>query len=259
MKKVFRIWRRLSVMNIETVFSNRLDAMTFLAGKIIRFLFFLALIFALFRNNQTFLGYDKYEFLLIFLTFNIVDLLTQIFFRGVYFFPEQVVKGNFDFTLSKPIGPLFWVLARLDALDTLFIIPIIGLAIYAFAHISGITIIGFILYLVYMVIGVSISTSFHILSAAFTIHSPDNNGFIWFYREIFGMSRFPEETFSGALRVFFTFVVPAFIIATYPVKVLLGRLSLPFALLAIAYSAVFLSFSYLLWRWSLKKYSSASS
>lgn len=259
MKQVFRIWKQLSIMNIATIFSNRLDAVTFLAGKLIRFFFFLALVFALFRNNQTFLGYDKYEFLLIFLTFNIIDLLTQIFLRGVYFFPEQVIKGNFDFTLSKPIAPLFWVLARLDALDTIFIIPVISLAVYAFAHISGITIIGCVLYLVYILIGVSISAAFHILSAAFTIHSPDNNGFIWLYREIFGMSRFPEETFSGALRVFFTFVIPAFIIATYPVKILLGRLSLPLALLAIVYSATFLSISYGIWRWSLKKYSSASS
>jgi ABC-2 type transport system permease protein len=259
MRRLLRIWKRLSIMNASTVFSNRLDAITFLLGKILRFLFFLALVFALFRNNQTFLGYDKYEFLLVFLTFNVVDLSAQILFRGVYFFPEQVLKGNFDFALSKPIGPLFWVLARLDPLDSIFVVPIIVMTVVVMFHVSGITILSLILYLLYLLIGVSISTSFHILSAAFTIHSPDSNGFIWFYREVFGMSRFPEETFSGALRLFFTFIIPAFIIASYPVKILLGRLSLPLALLAVAYAIIFLGATYLLWLWSLKKYSSASS
>lgn len=246
-------------MTASTLLSNRIDFVTFLSGKIIRFLFFLALIFSLFVNTSSFLGYNKWEFVLVFLTFNLVDLFTQIFFRGVYFFPEQVLKGNFDYSLVKPMNPLFAALGRLDPLDTIFVTPIIGLTVYTIIQIPGITFLNLIFYIAFLVFGVMISTSFHILSAASTIHSPDNNGFIWAYREIFGMSRFPEETFSGLLRTFFTFVIPAFIIATYPVKILLGKLEWQFAVLAILYSIIFLGISLLIWHLSLKKYSSASS
>ncbi len=246
-------------MTANTLLSNRFDALMFLIGKVLRFLFFLSLIWALFQDTSNFLGYDRWEFILIFLTFNVVDLMAQVLFRGVYFFPEQVIKGNFDFSLVKPMSSLFAALARLDPLDTLFIAPIFGFTIYAIFQIPDLTFVRVVSYVFFLIFGVAISTSFHVISAATTIHYPDNNGFIWAYREIFGLSRFPQETFPTMLRTVFTFVVPAFIIATYPVKVLLGRLSLPYALLGALYGIVFFGASLLLWRWSLKKYSSASS
>lgn len=259
MIRYLKIWKRLATLMIATMFSNRIDSSSYLLGKILRFLFFVAFILALFRENTTFLGYDTNEFLLVFFTFNIVDLLSQILYRGVYFFPDDVRKGIFDFSLVKPVNPLFAAMVRLDILDLFFITPVIGATIYAMAQMEGITALNVLFYVVFLVIGLIIGTAFHVLSAAFTIQSPDNNGFIWFYREVFGISRFPEETFSGLLRGFFTFVIPAFIVATYPVKVLLGELGLSSAILGILYAIIFFGTSLLIWRWSLKKYSSASS
>ncbi len=261
MRKYFKIWKQLTNCAVSSYLSNRLDSFCYFLGKLVRFGFFLLLIISIFRFTNELAGYSKYEVILFFLTFNLVDVLAQAFFRGIYLFREDIRKGNFDYILTKPVNPLFYSLTRLtDILDIIFLLPIIILIIYtAFKLKIVLSILNISAYIFFVVLGVLIIVGIHIVSACITIWTVEGENFIWVYREAMTVGRFPPEILSSFMQFIFTFVMPVIIIVAFPVKAFLGILSLSWMLIALFYTFIFFMGSLWLWRISLKKYSSASS
>lgn len=261
MYKYWRVWKQLSNLAISSYLSNRIDSVSYFIGKLIRFGFFLLLIFSIFRFTNSLAGYSKYEIILFFLTFNFIDVFAQAFFRGIYLFKNDIRRGNFDYVISKPINPLFYSLTRLtDILDILFLIPIIILIIYTIAKLNIlITLIIIVKYLFFLCLGLIIVLGIHILSASITIWTMESENFIWFYRESITIGRFPPEIFPPTLQFIFTFLMPIVIIVAFPTKALLNNLTLSWSIIAILYAFAFFIIALLLWQISLKHYSSASS
>jgi ABC-2 type transport system permease protein len=259
--KYFKIWKQLSALAIGTYLSNRVDSLSFFLGKLVRFGFFWLFIVSIFNFTDLMAGYNKYEVLLFFLIFNLADVLPQAFFRGIYLFRNDIRLGSFDFVLSKPVNPLFYSMTRLtDILDSLFLVPIIALIIFVLAKLSyAITLGPLLLFLLLFLAGQLIVASFHVLSAVITVYTTESENFIWLYRDMLIIGRFPPEVFSGTIQLIFTFAAPAIIMIGFPVKALLGSLSLPWVMVALLYAAGFAAGSYWLWQRALKHYQSASS
>jgi ABC-2 type transport system permease protein len=69
----------------------------------------------------------------------------------------------------------------------------------------------------------------------------------------------PDEAFQGFFRAFFTFAIPMLLVVNVPVRVLLNRLASPgqmFLLLGVG--CVCFVVSELFWRFSIRRYTSAS-
>ena len=261
MRKYFCVWKKLAVLAIGSYLSNRIDAVSFFIGKIIRFSFFLLLIITIFQLTPTLAGYTKYEVILFFMTYNLVDTLPQALFRGIYLFRDDIRKGNFDFILTKPINPLFYSFTRLtDILDIIFLIPIIAILIYTIFKLAVvITLTKILAYLGLIIVGQLIFFGMNIISMCITIRTLESENIILLYRYSFALGQYPPEVFSKAIQFFYTFLIPVMIIIAFPAKALLGRLSLAWGLFALVYALVFFMFSLVLWRFSLKRYQSASS
>ncbi len=261
LNKYWRTWRQLSNCAISSYLSNRVDSSSFFIGKLVRFVFFLVLILSIFNHTDLMAGYGKYEVILFFLTFNLIDVIPQALFRGIYLFREDVRKGNFDFILSKPINPLFYSLTRLtDVLDTIFLLPVIALLVYVVFQIpGGVEFSNLFAYILFLLLGLIIVVAIHIISACITIWTLESGNFIWFYRESMTIGRFPPEILSSTVQLLFTFIMPIILIVGFPAKILLGALSFKWALFGAIYTFLFLAFSLWFWQVSLKKYSSASS
>lgn len=261
MKKYIRVWKQLTNCAVSSYLTNRIDSATYFIGKLIRFGFFILLIFSIFRFTDNLAGYSKYEAMLFFLTFNLVDVGAQAFLRGIYMFREDVRRGNFDYVISKPVNSLFYSLTKLtDILDILFLVPIITLIIFTVWKLQmAITFLNLALYLFLVFTGLLIILGIHIISAAVTVWTEESENLIWLYRETMTIGRFPPEIFSPAIQIIFTFVLPIIIVVGFPAKALLGLLNWPWIIFACVYAIAFFSLSVLLWKWSLKRYSSASS
>lgn len=261
MSSYITIWLRFAQLSTAHFLSNRIDSFCYLIGKIVRFGFYILLIFALYAHTDIVAGYGPYELLLFFLVYNILDLLTQTFFRGLYIFKNIVRQGTFDFMLVKPINLLFHIMSRLiDPLDVIFLIPIIALLVWNISMLSvPISIMSVLSFLFFLLIGFLILTGFHILCAAFIVVFVDADNAIWTYRYLLTLGRFPPEIFSPAFALFFTLAVPVFVVTAFPAKALLGLLSPFWGILALVIAAVFFLVSLWLWNMSLKHYSSASS
>lgn len=261
MKKYPRIWLQLLKNSFASTLSNRIDSASYFIGKLIRFAFFWLLIVSIFRITETFAGYDKYQVLFFFLTFNLVDLIGQIFFRGIYLFSSEVRKGSFDFSLVKPVSSLFLAMSRLiDLLDIICLVPILGLMAYTLLHLPiTITVTGLSLYGFFIILASGITLSFHVIIAAATIWSFENEHFIWLYRETMTLGRLPPDILPATLQLVLTYIVPIVIMVAYPVNGLFGIIHTKEVLMAIGITTTFLCLSLIIWNRALRTYSSASS
>jgi len=95
-------------------------------------LFFFAFLLPVLGKTGGVASYNGNQSYFFFLTFYFVSSFSQMLFRGVYTFRPQVVSGNFDLILSKPLNPLFRViLGGMDPIDLVMIPPLLVILILA--------------------------------------------------------------------------------------------------------------------------------
>lgn len=253
------VWYTIAQYAFAETFLNRWTSALFLLGKTIRFgmlLFFLTFIK---QSVQVFAGYTPDQIVVFFLTYQFIDTLAQMIYRGVYEFSWKVRSGDLDFYLGKPINPLFRILTgKPDIIDVFFFIPTTIFSIYLIRDTlftaSAETLLGYGLLLLN---GLLIATAFHILILAIGIISVQVDNVVMLYRDINTMTRFPVSIYTEPVRTLLLFAVPVGLMNTIPAEVLLNRpLSVTIAL-ACAFGLFFFFFSLRIWAWAIKRYTGA--
>lgn len=258
-KKSLRLFLLYSKYSLKTIFQSRFGVILLTLGKAIRFLFLLGLIYIVFSKTRVVEGYSLNQMIIFFLTFNIIDTVSQLLFREVYRFRPQVVSGSFDLILLKPHHPFLRILVGgVDFLDLIMLIPYILLTIYFVLQlpISNFNLPSSILYLLLMINSLFIAAAFHIAVLALAILTTDVDHTIMIYRDLTNLGRFPIDIYREPIRGIFTFIIPVAVMMTFPVKALFNLLSLPTILLSFILSVIALFGSYNLWNAALKKYQS---
>jgi ABC-2 type transport system permease protein len=257
LKKHFSYWLKTASLTFQSLTATRPASLMFIAGKFIRFFFFIWFLVVLGDRVQKVAGYTLTQLIMFFLVFNIFDLFGQLFFRGIYHFRGDVISGKFDFNLAKPINPLFQALVRhTDFLDIpLFIVVLVffikQLLNYTLANI-------FLLFLV-SIGAVILITAFHIIVASIGVLTTEVDHTIMVYRDLSTMARFPIDIYTDAIRALLTFVIPIAIVFTFPAKALMALLSPGWIAFSLIFSLFIFWLSLKLWQYSLTQYSSASS
>lgn len=259
MEYYFRIWLRMTLSSFQTALISRLSAFIFTFGKSLRFVFFMLVVILVVTRTQSLAGYTLKQSLIFFLTYNVIDTLTQLLFRDVYRFRPKVVSGEFDYTLLKPVNPLFTVLfGGADPLDLIMLIPYLGLLGYLMfqIHPSAAAVANFFILTLNAFL---IATAFHIFVLALGIITTEIDHAVMIYRDITSMARFPVDIYREPLRAFITFIIPIGVMMTYPPKALFGLLSSPLIFLSLTIGITFMYLSLQLWYKALQQYTSASS
>ncbi|MBU0576132.1 ABC transporter permease [Patescibacteria group bacterium] len=264
MKKIktyFKVWRLNASNTIQELLVNRATHLLFFMGKMIKLSMSLLFLFLIKEQVAQFANYTTDQVIVFFLTYQFIDVLAQVFFRGVYLFRDRIIRGNFDFMLLRPINPLFQALTdHPDINDTIFLIPTTILSIYIASTLNiHITINSLTLYFLLLINAFLIAAALHILVLVAGILTKDTEGFIWMYRDMIQFARFPVTVYLEPLRSILFFIIPVGMMITIPSEVLLNlkpTYSIGVAF-AIGLGSIILSLR--LWKWSLKKYSSASS
>src|SRR6266853_914301 len=160
----FRIWKRLAVMSFKIQTSHPLSSSGYLLGKFIRIAFFLVFLVAIFKHTQALAGYSLEEAALFFLTFNSVDILAQLFFRGIYGIRGLIREGDFDYFLIQPFNVLYRVAFNtVDFLDVVTVIPVFVITYHVLKRIPGGILPGrLMLYLFLCLNGMLIALAIHI-------------------------------------------------------------------------------------------------
>ncbi len=255
--KIFWLY---STFSARTAFQHRIGVVSFLSGKLLRFLFSLLFIFFLVSRTKLFAGYSLNQTLIFFLTFNLIDSAAQLLFREVYRFRPLVINGELDGVLLKPYHPFLRVLiGGVDILDTITIIPFFALLIYFILQIPHITFLNTLLYSGYLINGILLAAGFHIIILSIGVLTTEVDNITLIYRDFTKMVSLPIDMYKEPLRSFLMFGIPVGIMIALPSKVLFGLLTLNLFVISMMISAVFISFSMYLWNMALKKYQSVGS
>lgn len=259
--RYWRIWIRMAAMSLQVQLSYRWGSLGFLIGKLIRLLFFFAFVAAVFQHTDSMAGYSLVETALFFLTFNLVDMTAQIFFRGMYGARRAISEGDFDFYLIQPCSPLFrMACSMVDFLDIITIIPVFIMMGMVFSRLpAGLGWPRYAAYLLLTLNGVSIAMAIHIFVGGVAVRTQELENTIWIYRDIMFMGKFPVDIYGTAARWMLTLVIPIAVMCTFPAKALLGLLSPAWAAYAFGFNILLLACARLFWRGSVARYTSSSS
>lgn len=241
------------------VLINKFGALVILTGKILRFAFFMAFIVFLLKGTQNLAGYNMTQTIFFFLTFNLVDVLSQFLFREVYRFRPLVVSGGFDLVLTKPISPLFRsLMGGADILD-FFTIPPLIFAVVVIGRSLGPTLAASSYYVLLVINGLILATAFHIVVISLGIITLEIDHTIMIYRDLTNLGRFPIDIYKEPLRGILTYLIPVGVMITLPAKALMGLVGPGGVIVSFAIGLGALYLANRLWGYALKKYTSASS
>jgi ABC-2 type transport system permease protein len=255
----FRVWRRLAVMSFLVQAESFVSSFGYLIGKFVRIGFFLFFLFSIFRHTDSIAGYSIQEIALFFITFNVVDIIAQLFFRGIYGVRSLIREGDFDYFLIQPINTLFRVAFHsVDFLDVITALPVLGLAGYII-HQLHVQPIHIVLYALLAINGFFIAFAIHIAVAAMAVLTQELENTIWIYRDLMTLGRFPSDIYSAPMQNILTFIVPIAVMISFPAKACLGKLSLFWIMQAFLMAMTSLALSLYFWHFSTRRYTSVSS
>lgn len=260
-KTYFNVWKIFGFNALQETLVNRGSNILFMIGKILRFSFSLVFLFLIKSTVDNFAGYTSDQMIVFFLTYQLIDLISQVFYRGTYVFSNEVRSGSFDAYLTKPINPLFRALTgKPDINDAIFMIPSLTVSFYIFSRLDIlVTWYSIIWYAILVINGLLIVTAINILILTIGILTTETEGIIWIYRDLNSMGRFPIGMYMQPLRFALFFIIPIGMMITIPTEVLLGvkpSFSISITIL-VGIGSLLLSIK--LWNWALKKYSGVGS
>ncbi len=215
-----------------------------------------------FQSNRNIGGWEFEQALVIQGIYTIMNGITNTWFNpNLTEIVKHVREGTLDFVLLKPIDSQFYIsLKKITPSGILEIILGICLLSYC-VRINQVNLNLSVLTLCLITIICSI---FILYSLWFFISTTT----IWFVktwnatevlRSFLYIGRFPLNSFSFSLRIFFSVFIPIAFITTIPSEVFLGLSQFWKILLEILVSMVFLITSRKFWLFALRYYSSASS
>jgi ABC-2 type transport system permease protein len=255
MKKALKIFWLFSKYSFKTTWQQPMGVFLFIIGKLVRFsVLFLFLVF-LFKRTRVFIGYSASEALIFFLTFNLIDTATQLFFREVYRFRQLVVSAELDTILVKPYHPFLRVLlGGIDYLDAFVLLIYFWLLVFYLGQLQGE--VNYSWYALLLINSFLIGLGFHILVLALGILTTEVDHTIMIYRDATRLGAFPIDIYQEPVKSFFTFLIPVGVMMTFPVKGLLNLLSWPLLIISLFSGIGILIISLSVWRLALKKYQS---
>ena len=257
LRKYALVWLKTSALSLETILTTKAASLMYLSGKFIRFFFFLWFLLRLGEQIEKVSGFDIDQLVTFFLVFNLFDLIGQIFFRGVYWFRQEIVTGEFDLILLKPIGTLFQIMTkRTDVLDIPLFLLVVGMLV---KRNLDLTLKQGLVFAVMATASFVLIMAIHVLVVSIGVLTTEVDHTIMIYRDLSSMARVPIDIYIRPIQALLTFVAPIAVIMTFPAKALMGILTWRWSVFGLIIASLFFTFVWRFWRYALSQYSSASS
>ncbi len=263
MRRALKIYRILTIQNLKRLMEYKADFLTGAVSFLIDQAIGIAFIFIIFSQIPQLAGFSFEQIVFIYgfsqIPKGLDHLLTDNLWCVGYFI---VRKGDFDKYLTRPINPLFHVIAETFQVDAIGELVVgVGLICYSAPNaglcITPLSMTLFVLSVPFCTLiytAIKISTS----ALAFRIKS---SGYI--IQMVYGMNEFakyPTTIYSNVIRLFVTYVIPFALTGYYPVLYLITGEDPLFNIGGVVIiSVLFFALSLMVWNQGLKAYESAGS
>ncbi|GIK39717.1 MAG: ABC transporter permease [Chloroflexota bacterium] len=172
----------------------------------------------------------------------------------------EVWSGRLDFTLLRPVDIQFLASLRywrpLALVDLALGMVVLGLALRQLG--LTLTLVQLLTFGLTLLAAVAILYAILLAFTGLVFWSP---GFLftWVFDAFFQMARYPVGLYPGWLRLILTWIIPVGLMTTVPAQALTGALSGQMLFGSLALAGVLLCGASALFRFGLRRYSSASS
>ena len=223
----------------------------------------LCFVSVLFSQTKSIGSWTKWQMVLLVGASNFIQQLYQAFFlTNCTNLSELVRTGKMDFLLLLPVNTRFLVSLRVVDLGA-FVNALFAVCVMVFAtmklhlHPNLGQLAGFA---ALCLVGILIHYSLMFILATICFWTVRAQGIVWGYYNLFNIARMPDEAFRGAFKAVFTFALPVLLVSNVPVRVLAGKIYSPSAwLLLLGVGAAWAIAAEWFWRFSIRRYTSASS
>jgi len=253
------LWRNSLVREM----TFKINFLLWIFVEVLWFALQLSFIGVLYLHTDDIAGWSKWQVVLLMGASHFIQQLFQAFFLiNCTNLSELVRTGKLDFLLMLPVNTRFIVSVRQMDLGA-FVNAAIAVAVmfYAANQLALAPSVGLVLgFLVLCAAGIIIHYSLMFLLATISFWSVKAQGIVWAYYNLFNIARLPDAAFKGLFKVFFTFAIPMLLVSNVPAKLLVRKLGSPLEMLLLLGMAVIcLTISEAGWRFSVRRYTSASS
>ena len=216
----------------------------------------------LFSQTRTIGTWTVWQVVLLTGASNFIQEVYQAFFLvNCTNLSELVRTGKMDFLLLLPVNTRFLVSTRQVDIPS-FANAAFAACVMFFAagklhlHPTAAQLLGFA---ALCVVGLVVHYSLMFMLASVSFWTVRAQGIVWGYYNLFNIARLPDEAFHGVFKAVFTFALPVLLVSNVPVRTLTNRLESPVAWLTlIGLGIVWALISEWFWRFSIRRYTSAS-
>ena len=262
LRKYFKVYKKFLHTSLASELEYKTNILIDLITAILSLIGSIFLLTIFFQNNGFIGGWEFKQALIIQGIYTILNGITNTWFNpNLTEIVKHIREGTLDFVLLKPIDSQFYISLK-KITPSGFLEITLGFCLLAYCiRINQIDFNLSFLTLCFITIICSICILYSIW---FFISTTT----IWFVktwnatevlRSFLYIGRFPLNSFSFSLRIFFSVFIPIAFITTIPSEVFLGISTLWKVLLEIIVAMIFFKTSRKFWLFALKSYSSASS
>ena len=262
LRKYLKVYKKFLHTSLASELEYKTNILIDIITAILSLIGSIFLLSIFFQNNSSVGGWEFEQALIIQGIYTILNGITNTWFNpNLTEIVKHIREGTLDFVLLKPIDSQFFISFKKITPSGILEIMLGFLLLIYCIRINQINFNLSFLTLCFITIICSICILY---SLWFFISTTT----IWFVktwnatevlRSFLYIGRFPLNSFSFSLRIFFSVVIPIAFITTIPSEVFLGLSQLWKMLLEVIVASVFLFSSRKFWLFALKFYSSASS
>ena len=261
-KKYFKVYKNFLFTSLASEFEYKTNILIDLITAILSLIGSIFLLSIFFQNKGSIGGWEFEEALIIQGIYTILNGITNTLFNpNLTEIVKHIREGTLDFVLLKPIDSQFFIsLKKINPSGFLEII--LGFCLLLFCiRLNQINLnFSFLtLSLITLICSICILYSLWFFISTTTIWFVKTWNATEVLRSFLYIGRFPLNSFSFPLRIFFSIFIPIAFITTIPSEVFLGLSQFWQIILEVIVAIIFIISSRKFWLFALKFYSSASS
>lgn len=260
--RYIRLYREFFKQSLMKLMAYRVNFFLIFISNFAYFAVQLIFLQVIFSNVDSLAGWTKYEMIFYIGTFNIID---SLWIFGPYFnlvsFPELIRRGMLDYYITKPVNAQFIISLRNVEIGSLISV-LAGVAIIFYALDQGNMVLTFGSFVLYII------AIFHALLVEYAVYFMMTCLSFWtvktdFVEKVHGIicyfSNRPVDIYKGVIRFILCYILPYGFVMTIASKSAVKSINLGEYIAFLVLSWCFFGASILFWRFSLRRYSSASS
>ncbi len=261
-RKYLKVYKKFLHTSLASELEYKTNILIDLITAILSLIGSIFLLSIFFQNNNNVGGWDFEQALIIQGIYTVLNGITNTWFNpNLTEIVKHIREGTLDFVLLKPIDSQFFIsLKRITPSGLLEIL--LGFVLLSYCiKINQINLdLSFLtLCLITIICSICILYSLWFFISTTTIWFVKTWNATEVLRSFLYIGRFPLNSFSFSLRIFFSIFIPIAFITTIPSEVFLGLSQLWKILLEVIVATIFLFTSRKFWLFALKFYTSASS